>query len=47
MYGKIKSKRVLEIHQCPLESSTSRPFQQITVHLYPESAGCRVLTLDG
>jgi hypothetical protein len=46
MYGQIRARTVIEINQCPLEADISG-FPPWTVHLYPESAGCRILTLDG
>ena len=46
-YGKMKGKTIIEVHDCPLDLTTSLRHQPGIVYLKPESAGCRVLSLDG
>lgn len=47
-YGKIRAANLVEAHECPLESSeSSRRFPPFSIFLKPESAGSRVLVLDG
>jgi hypothetical protein len=47
-YGKVRAANLVEAHQCPLESNpTKRRFPPFSIFLKPESAGSRVLVLDG
>jgi hypothetical protein len=46
-YGRLKSKNLFEIHECPLEINTPGRCQPATLYLKPEAAGVRILTLDG
>jgi hypothetical protein len=46
-YGRVKSKSLIEMHECPLETNTPGRCQSLTLYLKPEEAGVRVLTLDG
>ena len=46
-YGKAKSNTLVEIPDCPIEAATPGRVKPCTVYLRPESAGSRVLSLDG
>lgn len=46
-YGKLKSKMLIEIQDCPLEADMAGKYKPSTVYLKPEMAGLRVLVLDG
>ena len=47
LYGRIKSKHLIKMHECPLETNTPGTCQSLTLYLKPDSAGVRILTLDG
>lgn len=46
-YGQLRSKTEVEIHGCPIESRVVHRYQTWRIHLKPETAGVRILTLDG
>lgn len=46
-YGRRQSKTVIEMQGCPLETHTRQLYNTWRIHLKPESAGVRVLCLDG
>ncbi|KAF1956454.1 hypothetical protein CC80DRAFT_516035 [Byssothecium circinans] len=47
-YGQQRSKMEIELQGCPLETMQTNPmYQSWRFHLKPESAGVRILTLDG
>jgi hypothetical protein len=46
-YGRVKSKNLIEMHECPLETNTPGRCQSLTLYLKPEATGVRILTLDG
>jgi hypothetical protein len=46
-YGRVKSKNLIEMHECPLEINTPGRCQSLTLYLKPEATGVRILTLDG
>lgn len=46
-YGRMKSKTLIEIQDCPLEPNKIGKYNPSTVYLKPEMAAHRVLVLDG
>ncbi len=46
-YGRMKSKTLIEIRDCPLEPTKIGKYNPSTVYLKPEMAAHRVLVLDG
>ena len=46
-YGKPKSKTLMEIQDCPLEADMAGKYKSSTVYIMPETAGQRILVLDG
>lgn len=46
-YGRQHSKTEVDIQRCPLDILPARAYQPWRIHFKPESAGVRVLTLDG
>jgi hypothetical protein len=47
-YGIQRSKTEIEMQGCPLETKMTAPlYQSWRIHMKPESAGVRILTLDG
>jgi hypothetical protein len=46
-YGQMRGKTLVEIHDCPLDFNTSMRRRPGIIYLKPESAGSRVLSLDG
>ena len=45
-YGRMKSKTLVEIQDCPLEADAVGRYKPSTVYLKPETAGFRALVLD-
>ena len=49
IYGRLKpgNRSAIEINHCPMESQTIQIPQSWSIHLKPDAAGVRILTLDG
>lgn len=45
-YGRSRGKNTIQILECPLDDLSKLPCRPQVIHLKPESAGVRILTLD-
>jgi hypothetical protein len=45
-YGRSRDKTTIQILECPLDDLSKLPCRTQVIHLKPESAGARILTLD-